>query len=170
MANVTGNTNLVWNFTQTKTTGLPGSGGLSLNPSFSWSTQTYQTSGTGANACDLMYVASLTLAAAPQTLDLTSLTDLFGGAVVFVKVRELILFNKSTTDGQVVTYKPGASNGWTGFMGGTTPTGTLFPSEVMHKAAPTTSGMAVSGTSKTFTLDPGANTITVEIGIAGTDA
>jgi hypothetical protein len=75
------------------------------------------------------------------------------------------------TDGQNVTLSGGASNPWTGILSAT---GTLivFPSTVNNQgilflSAPNTTAAVVSGTSKTLKLDPGANTITVNIEITG---
>jgi hypothetical protein len=56
--------------------------------------------GTGANQCDLVFLDQRTLAGgANESLDLAggSLTDAFGTALTFVKVRALVIVNLSST-------------------------------------------------------------------------
>lgn len=128
--------------------------------------------GSAADQVEQSYIATLSLAATPTTLDLTALVDPLGKTTNFAAVREVKLRNKSTTDGQNVTVKPGASNGWTGVLNSTGQL-TLYPSTATNSGmlvltAPNTTGAVVSGTSKTLALDPGANTISVDIEIYGT--
>jgi hypothetical protein len=156
----------------TQTTTLPGTvTNLTVNQNFN---ANYQTPGVAADQVNLNYVASLSLAATPTTLDLTALTDRYGGSVNFVRVRSVTIKNKNTTDGQTVTVKPGATNGWMALLG-TGSTLILQPSSSANDggvtlSAPNTTGWVVSGTSKTLTLDPGANIISVDIEINGCNA
>jgi hypothetical protein len=126
--------------------------------------------GTGDNQADLNHSARVTLAAAPLTLDLAALDDIFGGPVDLAKARAIYFKNLSSGAGaHSFTVAPGATNGWVGWMGAgsslTVPAG-----GVLEATAPLGAGFAVSGTSKTITLDPGANTIDVEVVIDGCSA
>lgn len=138
-------------------------------------------SGTGSNNIDLIYAKAITLVAStPQTLDLTSLTDLSGASINFARVRDFAVINTSTTTGQIVTVGAAATNAWVGPLGTTTSTAIVYPG-VTGAATPSpghirwtdpyttgvSGGMVVTGTSKSVKLDPGANTITVYVIIAG---
>lgn len=156
----------------TETATLPGTvTNLTVNQNFN---ANFQASGVAADQINLNYVATLSLAATPTTLDLTALTDRYGNAVNFARVRSLTIKNKSQTDSQTVTVSPGGTNGWTALLG-TGSTLIVQPSSSLNDAgviltAPNTTGWVVSGTTKTLKLDPGANTIAVDIEINGCNA
>lgn len=127
-----------------------------------------------ADQCDLVYAASITfVTSTPQTLDLTSLTDVVGGAVNFARVRLVAIKNLSTADAAVLTVGNSVTNEWDGFLSAA---GTLkvFPSSANNPkggwvilTAPNTTGIVVDSTHKTLKLDPGANAFTVNVIIAG---
>ena len=164
MATVTGNLNLQATITQINTSALSGAQSLSpaLNPIIN-----FTTSGTAASQLDLEHAKAYSLAATPTTIDLTSLLDVFGGAVNFARGKIVIVQNTATTDGYNVTLSGGASNAWSNFITGNV---ILPPSGFIVVAGPLATGWVVDGTHKTFKMDPGANTITVNVIIAGCSA
>lgn len=168
MATVTASITVSTTSQQTPT-GLPGNvTPVTINQTLSTN---FQTSGTAADSVNLNYVATLSLAAAVTTIDLTSLTDRYGAAVNFARVRSVTIKNNATTDTWTVIVKPGASNGWTNFLG-TSSTAIVGPSTVNNvgclvMTSPNTTGWVVDGTHKTLAFDPGANTFTIAVEING---
>src|SRR5258708_1791896 len=131
-----------------------------------------QTSGVLADECDTLHMKTYTFTAStPIPIDLTSLTDIFGNAISFARVRLIAFRNLATTDGWVLTVGAAVSTPWTGFLNatGTTP---IFPSSTINSgftvfAAPNTTGMPVTGSSKILQMNPGANTFSCDVYIAG---
>lgn len=170
MAAVTGSISTNTSFSQTPSN-IPGS---SITPLTNAQTIKFQvsTSGTAADQVDLKYSATLTFTASTaQTLDLTSLTDVYGGAVNFARVKSITISMKSTTDGATLTLGAAGSNPWAAILG---TTGTLVmqaatannPS-MLVLTAPNTTGWVTSGTSKAFKLTPSAHAFSVDIEITG---
>jgi hypothetical protein len=133
-------------------------------------------SGTLANQVDLKYSRTLTLTATPTALDLTALTDVFGGAVNFHRVKTVSVVNRSVTDGAVVTlgYGTTTANAWTGLVSnpGTIAVGPSTAQAVgfLAMSSPNTTGWAVGSTSRLIQFDPGSSTITVDVEITGCSA
>jgi hypothetical protein len=134
------------------------------------------TNGTAAGQGDLVYAATITLSAAPQTLDLTSLLDPLNGAVAFARVRVFYLCNKATTDGWVVTLGNDGTNEWSGASQFLSASGTLKIGPTLAGTAnagrfeiwsPNTTGYVVDSTHKRLKIDPGAHSFDVEIMIVG---
>jgi hypothetical protein len=171
---VTGSIALNSQFSQ-GTTNVPGNNlvQLSNNQAVKFATTA---SGTAADQVDLKYSRTITLAAAPTALDLRSLTDVFGGAVAFARVKSVQIVNKSSTDGYTVTvgYSTTTSNAWVGFLSnpGTFVVGPSTASNAGFFAitSPNATGWPVSSSSKLLNLDPGANTVVVDIEITGCSA
>lgn len=170
MATITGQTKVATNWAQTLT-GVPGSAqSVSVQQSAQFQVTT---SGTAADQADLKFTATLLLAASPTVLDLTSLTDIYGGSVNFKRVRSITIVNKAATDGFTVKfgYSTTTSNAWTGIV--TNPGQiTINPSTAANNGifvmtSPTATGWAVTSTNKLLNLDPGANTVAVDIEIVG---
>lgn len=177
MAVVSGTLNINASFNQTVSSGvistqsLPAA--LTFNCSFS--------NGTGTGAVDLCYAKQLILAGSATTLDLTSLADLSGATVSFARVRLLMIQNLATTAGYTVTVGAAASNQFTGFLGTTTSTVILQPNvgatsnQSVHTfldpySTGASTGAYVDSTHKSLKLDPGANTISVNVLILGCSA
>ena len=131
------------------------------------------TNGTASNQVDTIYAKQLTLAGATTTIDLTSLTDPAGVSVNFARVREFIVVNTSTTAGFDVKVESGASNGWAPLPASTDPLFCRY-SAYIHISDPVSTGGSngnvTSGTSKTVTFDPGANTVIINVLIVGGSA
>jgi hypothetical protein len=171
---VTGTSNLISSFTETSPAGLI----LTQQLTTAISQLIQYGNGTSAGNVDYVYGKTLTLAGSATTLDLTSLTDLFGGSINFARVRFFAVQNLSTTAAQTVTISGGTSNPWTTGPWGASSTIILQPSPTQNAGVSrvvfedpyvtgATTGWYTSGTSKTVKLDPGANTISVNVLIAG---
>lgn len=169
MATVGGTSQISAGFNQTVSSGVVSA--QTIPASIALTTQ-YQ-NGTSAGKIDLVYAKQLTLAATPTTLDLTSLNDLSGASVNFARVRELVIEIVDTTAGHDVTIGDAASNAWAPFLGATG-TYVIFAGTIYHVADPNTVGSGVgavvTGSSKALKLDPGSNTVVVNILIAGCSA
>lgn len=130
--------------------------------------------GTGAGAVDTIYAKQITfVASTPQTLDLTSLTDLGGASISFARVRELIIQVVSTTAGWNLTLGNAASNAFSAFWGATG-THTVMAGSILYITDPNTVGSSVGAyidsTHKNLKLDPGSNAVVANILIVGCSA
>jgi hypothetical protein len=129
--------------------------------------------GTGAGLCDLAYALPVALVAStPQTFDLTSgLTGIGGEALNFARVREFIVYNPDTTAGHDVGVYHGASNGWAALPASGNPLYARAGGGSIRISDPQSTGggngNVTGGASKTFTVDPGSNNVTVYVLIAG---
>src|SRR5690242_19683420 len=100
MATIGGTSQLSAGYNQTITSGVITS--QTIPASIALTTQ--YAGGTAAGKVDLIYARQIALAAStPQTLDLTNLTDLGGGAVSFARVREFVIQVVDATAGHDVT-------------------------------------------------------------------
>lgn len=131
--------------------------------------------GTAADLVDLAYAATLSFTAStPQDLDLTSLTNIFGAAVNFARVRSILIKPLGTTNGALLTLSPHATNGWTNFLGASSALKLHMATSTNEAGcclvAPNTTGWAVSGTNKVLTLTPSAHAFDVDIEIKGCSA
>lgn len=130
--------------------------------------------GTAAGSVDLIYARQLSLVAStPQTLDLTNLTDLAGGAVNFARVRELAVQVVDTTAGHDINLGDAASNAWAAFWGATG-TCTVHAGTILYRTDPTSVGSGVgavvTSSSKNLKIDPGSNNVTINLLIVGCSA
>jgi hypothetical protein len=164
MANVTASITTSTTSTQTATlvgTVTPATVSQSIIANFA-------TTGTGADSLNLNFVSSVAVTSAGVTLDLSSLTDRYGAAVNFARVRSVSIVNQSQTNLNNITAAAGTSNGWTNWVNSTA--GVIIgPSTSTNQGMiistnPSTSGWIVDGTHKTFTLTSvSAATAAVEI-------
>lgn len=127
--------------------------------------------GTGANACNLFYADTRTLVAGSETLDLNdTVVDAFGSTCIFTKVKLLLLRNQSTTAGELIVVSGDfLYYDTTSPLGGTTPYLRLQPGETRVMQSPIV-GFPVNASSDNIVLNPGTNTITYDIIIAGSTA
>jgi hypothetical protein len=168
---VKGNVTMNLAFTESVTTGVLATNNIPVPVNQGL---TYD-NGTGALAVDTIYGKRLTLVAStPQTLDLTNLVDPAGVTVNFARVRELAIVVVSTTAGYSVAVSRGASNGWS-FLPASTgpitvqPNGGAFSIRDPNSTGAST-GYFTGGSSKTILLDPGSNTVIINIIIVGGQA
>jgi hypothetical protein len=137
--------------------------------------KTSYANGTGANKASIRYYTQLVLAAAPQTLDLTALTDVFGTVLTFATngVKAIVVVSLAAATGQVLKISPGASNPWIGItapnagpFNASTDVQILGAGGKWCQESPIDS-FGVSATSKTIKFDPGANTFNANLWIIG---
>src|SRR5208337_1375716 len=146
------------------------SGLVAYNIPLSISAGTSYANGTASSNVNLCYAAQLTLAGAPQTLNLQSITDPSGATITFARVREFWIQNIDTTAGHDVKVESGASNGVTWLP----PAANYLPcrygatikiSDPLSTGAG--NGNVVGASTMNVTLDPGANTVIVNVLIVG---
>ena len=163
-------------FTQTVSSGLinpysivpaiaaPGVPGASIN----------YANGTAAGLVDLLYEKQFSLASTTTTLDLTSLTDAGGGAIVFARIRELIVYVYDASAAHLIKVYAGASNGITwvppvaNYLQVAGNGGSLRLSD--PQTVGSSLGYYVDGTHKNLVFDSVANTVTFYVLIAGCSA
>ena len=140
-----------------------------LSYSYAW------TSGIGLNQADLWYVSiGKTLATATaDTYDLDgSLTDTIGAAMVYAKVKEIIVHITSVVVGDILVIGAGSAP----IPLFTTPAGdsiSIGPGGLFHVCDPSLLGLCAvtATTADILTLtNSGANTVTYDIAIIGTTA
>jgi hypothetical protein len=174
MATVTGSNTISLNLSQTLAYGVGQSTTLSA-PIIIRSV--FNASGNALNQCDLLYCTTLTFAAStPQSLNLASLLDIFGGTVDFARIRLLAIRNNSTVDGAILQVGASGTHDWPGLTSSAaTATVNVYPSAAGSPAndgftvfqMPNTTGALVTSTTNILKLDPGANAFTADILIAG---
>jgi hypothetical protein len=169
MATIGGTSQLSAGFNQTVSSGVITS--QTIPASISLTTQ--YGNGTGAGQVDLIYAKQLTLAATPTTLDLTAVTDLSGASVNFARVREMAIQIVDKTAGHNVTLGNAATNAFSAFWGATG-TDVVFAGSIRYFTDPTSTGAGVGAivdsTHKNLKLDPGANTVVINILVVGCSA
>ena len=172
---ITGSINLSSSLSQTPPTSIPGGSKLTTANNAKFVPASTGAPG-DADVIDLKYSRTLTLTATPTVLDLSDLTDVFGEAVAFARVRAILILNRDINDGHNLTVGSTStvSNSWTALISnpGTLTIGasTAVNSGVFFAASPSTTGWAVTSTNKLLNLDPGANTLVVTVEITGASA
>ena len=121
--------------------------------------------GTATSQINLIYSdLDLSLAGAPSTIDLQSFTDSFGvAAKSFALVYWLMIHNKDTTN--PIEVGEAGANAWEAFVN-TAGDSVVVPANGWLIWGNTT-GATVDATHKNLQLDPGANTVAVELLILG---
>lgn len=128
-------------------------------------------SGTVINTADLVWASSRSLTATSETLTFSggSLTDAFGTALTFVKIKLIAIRNLATTAGFNLVIG-NALHPLPLFSAGTA-TMTLGPDARFILAQPSLAGIAVgAGATDSIKVDAGANTVAYQILVIGTDA
>ncbi len=171
MANVTAKLRVIADASQVPGS-IPGSAtALSVEQTL---TCTFGTSGTSADQVDLWSTFTLNLAAAPQTIDLTSLIGVYGDGVNMKRVKRITVKVLSTTDGDTLTISPGASNGWESLLGsGSTlilRAATDLNDSGLTLVCPSATGWETDSSHRTLTFDPSASTFDVELEFLGCSA
>lgn len=90
-------------------------------------------------------------------IDLQALTKPTGAALALTGVKALLISAGSANPGNL-TLQLGASNGWTNFLGGTTPTHAIQPGGVFLIAIPSAAGIVVASNNKTIRIASAATT------------
>lgn len=127
--------------------------------------------GTAANQAQKIWPGSLALVVStPQSIDLTALTWPDGSTITNFTgggVRGILVVNTSQTPGATVLLKPGTTNGFSGFLSGTTPTISIPAGGSFLLVDPLQTDWTVDATHKSITFDPGTTAQTVNIVIWG---
>ena len=123
----------------------------------------------GTAAGQINKVASVggSAAAAPASIDMTT-ASCVDNTTGFAHVREVIVFNDSTTNN--LTWDFTVANGWVApfSAGGATAKLTIPPGSNQRFPIPNgTNGWVVDATHKVISLDPGANTVAYRVVLAG---
>jgi hypothetical protein len=161
VATVTGSAGPTINFTQVSAVGIGSSVNLPILSAFK---SQFRVSGGNLDQCDTIYAKTLNfVASTPQTLDLTTLTDVVGNAISFARVRLIAFRVHATTDGWMLLVGDSVTNEWDGLCSAGA-TVKVYSSTAINDAfvlfqMPNTTGAAVSPTTKTLKLDPGANAL-----------
>ena len=128
-------------------------------------------SGTAADQASKMWSDTRTLTATHEDLDLGGvLTDcLTGATMAFAKVRALLVHNKNTTTGQILTVGPGTASGLLTVWGTVTTSGSIIDANgLLFKWAPTAGYAVTTATGDLIRVDAGTCTIVYDIVILGT--
>jgi hypothetical protein len=131
----------------------------------------FRTSGVLADQVDGIHAKTYTfVASTPQTIDVTALTDIVGGSITASRARLIAIKVKWTTDNVPLLVGAAAATEWTGFLTAGSKL-SVFPSTATNDgwviiAAPQTTGIPISGSSKSLKLDPQGAAGNVDIIIA----
>lgn len=127
--------------------------------------------GTGSGKATLLYYNQLSLVAStPQTLTISSLTDIaFNTTLNFCtnSVKYLCIFNLSQVSGQILTVGKAATHPFVSWLSGTTPGVIVGAGGCLVVASPIDGYASVITTSDQLEFDPGANTFGVDVIIVG---
>ena len=126
--------------------------------------------GTAVEQANALWYDTRTLAATAENLDLAGgVTDAFGDALTFTKIKKLLIRNNNTTSGQVLIVGPATASGITTIWGTVTTSGeTIGANGVMMKANPTAGFAITSATADLLRLDAGTCTVVYDIVVIGT--
>lgn len=136
-------------------------------------------SGLLADQIDLVHARTYAFTAStPQTLNLQSLTDPFGQAQSFARIKALAIIHKGQVDASFLRAGPAASNGWNSAIGGgTNPYVEAKPSTTTNPLgggilllAPGLTGYPVSGSIRDLLLTPSAHAFSADVVILGCTA
>lgn len=153
---------------------LTGTGGLATASAVLHETYNFPwTTGTGANQADKQYSAERTLAASgTENIDLAgALTDAFGVALTFVKIKSVLVKADAANTNSVQFTRP-ASNGVPIFMAAGDGI-SLLPGAAIMWISPNATGVPVTagtGDLLTFTNSAGGTGVTYRLTIIGTSA
>ena len=127
--------------------------------------------GTGANQADVLWHDTRTLTATSEDLDLAgSLTDAFGDTVTFVKVKGILIHNKSTTATEILAVGGAASNQLINWVANNSDIVNIGPDGVLLLWSPVDGYAVTASTGDLLKIDSGSDTITYDIVIIGTSA
>jgi len=127
--------------------------------------------GTAANQADKMWYDSHSLAATSEDLDLAgSLTDVFGNTVTFVKVKAIIIHNKSTTATENLAVGGAAANQFINWVANASDIVNVGPDGILFLWSPIDGYAVTAGTGDLLKIDAGSDTIAYDIIIIGTSA
>jgi hypothetical protein len=126
--------------------------------------------GDGLGECDVIWKSRRTLNAASEELDLVGgLSDAFGVAFSFAKLKGVIIHNRSTTAGDILTI--GGATAAVPLFSAANDSQPLGPDATFLKLEPSLAGIAVTGgATDKLKLDSGAFNIEFDIILFGVKA
>lgn len=171
---VTGNFTISLQATQTVSAGVISSYAIPLGMQYPSALGNLLNATGAANSVDTAYSASLSLAAAVTTINLHAFTDPGGNSVAMARVRAWAVYNTSSTAANIINlYTLTGTDPLTWLPQVTTATLWVPPGGIMLGTDPlstSTNGWVVSASHFSFSLDPGANTVTCDVLILGNSA
>jgi 3-phosphoglycerate kinase len=126
--------------------------------------------GTSADQADLIWYDERTLAATSENLDLAAITDAFGAAKKFAKVKALLVKNKNTTTGHILSLGGATASALANWIASTTDIVKLGPDGVFLAWDPKDGYAVNTTTAKLLKIDAGTVTMTYDIIIVGVAA
>lgn len=127
--------------------------------------------GTGASQIDTVWSDTRTASATPDTLDLRgSLTGANGATLNFAEIVLIVIINRATTAGYLLTVGDAASNPIASIMEAATHRLNIGPSGAGILWNPIDGYATTAGSADVLQIDPGANSIEYDIFIAGRSA
>lgn len=127
--------------------------------------------GTGANQADVLWTDTRTLTETSEELDLAgSLTNAIGVTATFVKVKVLVMHNKSTTSTENLTIGGAAANQFATWVGNSSDKLVIGPDGLLLLWNPIDGYTVTADTGDKLKIDAGSDTITYDIAIIGTSA
>lgn len=130
--------------------------------------------GTGSSQSDVIFSDTRSAAASADAIDLKGTSNLAGvyANCTFVEVRALLIINKSTTAGQILTVGAGSNPAFAGLFAATGDAIKIPAGGVLFWAAKYDGDglIPVATTGDILTIDPGASTISYDIVIIGTSS
>lgn len=169
---VAGQITPTFSFSQTPSTG--GLANQALAPALGALAINLKNGNAAPDLVDLLSIVPINLVATTTTLDLTTLTDVLGGAVNLLNVMAMIFVNYSTVAGHDLLVGDAVTNEWDGLLSSA---GTLrIPASSVKNPfggfviVGCPNGLAVSSSHKVLKVDSGANTVTGAILFVGASA
>lgn len=129
--------------------------------------------GTAADQANLLVYSSRTLNAASEQLDFAGgLEDPHGATVTFAKIKTLLIRNKNTTAGQILTIGGGTTNPISTIYGSTATncTETIGANSWCFKHNPVDGFAVTGGLADTLKVDAGTSTVSYDIIAIGNTA
>lgn len=135
------------------------------SPSFSWA------SGVAADQADQVYSDTITIAASSDTtLDLTALTDAFGDALAFARIKAIIAIALAANTNDVLM-GAAAADQFLGPLGSATDTIAIRPGGILACVSPDATGWALGVTTDLMFANGGAGTgVTFDLVLIGASA
>lgn len=130
------------------------------------------TTGTGADQADRVYYGRRAASTTPEDIDLAagSLTDIYGNAITFARVKLIYIKNRSTTTAEIISVG-GDANGLVGWVGAAADFVNVRAGGVLLLFAPDATGYAVTaGTGDILQIVSASGTPSVDVLIIGCSA
>lgn len=125
------------------------------------------TDGTADNQIKLVHKSEQTITGSGNSdIDLTSLEDVLGDAMSGLDDVAVVIFESDPDNGDALSIKPSASNGWTALLADASDILTLQPGARVALFSPVDGSYAVSGTNKSINVanaDASAATLTITL-------